>query len=326
MDAVRIGTLGAARITPRALIAPARQLPEVFVGAVAARDHQRAEKFAARYGIPTVHKTYEDLVADPKLDAIYIPLPNSLHYQWVLEALEAGKHVLCEKPFASNAVQAEAILQAAGSGELVVMEAFHYRYHPVAERMRDIAQSGELGEIEHIETSMCIPLPIPGDIRYRADLGGGATMDVGSYAIHMLRTLAGMEPTVTGAASKRTSPEIDRWMRADFEFPSGATGRMTCSLMSMQLLKIAAYVRGSTGEMWVFNPVVPQIYHHIKVKGEFGTRIERLSRISSYEYQLRAFTRAIREGASIYTGPEDALANMRIIDAVYRAAGMEPRS
>jgi predicted dehydrogenase len=143
-----MGTLGAARITPKALIEPARAVPEVTVTAVAARDPQRARAFAAKHGVARVHDSYEALIADPDVDAIYNPLPNSLHAPWTLRAIAAGKHVLCEKPFTSNAAEAEQVAAAARASGLVVMEAMHYRYHPlismIGDRLRQIGgRSGE---------------------------------------------------------------------------------------------------------------------------------------------------------------------------------------
>src|SRR5690349_16395541 len=188
---IRIGVLGAAKIVPMALVHPARRVPDVQVTSIAARDPRRAERFARLFRIPHVHSTYEQLLNDPAIDAIYNPLPNGLHAEWTEKALRAGKHVLCEKPFTANAAEAERVAAVADDTGLVVMEAFHYRYHPVAERLRTIAQSGELGQLRRIETSMCIPLPLPKDIRYRYDLAGGAGMDVGCYATHMNRLVAG---------------------------------------------------------------------------------------------------------------------------------------
>ncbi len=228
MATLRIGVLGAARITPPALVKPARLVDGVEIVAVAARDRARAESFAAKHGIPEVLDTYDDVVRAADVDAIYNPLPNGLHGVWTRRALEAGKHVLCEKPFTANAEEAERVAATAATTGLVVMEAFHYRYHPVARRMVELVASGRLGEVRHIDTSMCIPLPLPKDIRYRLELAGGATMDTGCYAIHMNRLLAGAEPEVTSAAARLAEPGVDRWMRAELAYPGGVTGRMTC--------------------------------------------------------------------------------------------------
>ena len=140
MPPLRIGTLGAARIAPAALVRPARAVADAELTAVAARDPQRAEKFAAQARVPKVHRSYDDLLADPDLDAIYNPLPNGLHAEWTLKALAAGKHVLCEKPFTANATEAEEVAAAAERSGLVVMEAFHYRYHPLAQRLHELAR------------------------------------------------------------------------------------------------------------------------------------------------------------------------------------------
>jgi predicted dehydrogenase len=322
---IRLGILGAARIVPMALLAPARDVPEVEIAAVAARDRARAQAFAQKHGIPRVAGSYDELLADPSIDAVYNPLPNSLHAAWTIRALEAGKHVLCEKPFTANEAEAREVAAAAARTGLVAMEAFHWRYHPLAERMIAIVQSGELGAIRRIETAICIPLPLPGDIRYRLDLAGGATMDTGSYAVSMLRHLAGAEPTVERAEARLSSPGVDRWMQADLRFDDGRTGRITCSLWSATLLRIRARVEGEQGTMDVFNPMAPQFYHHITVKTRAGSRRERVSRVPSYTCQLRAFAGATLRGEAIPTGPDDAVRNMRVIDAVYRAAGLPLR-
>ena len=227
---LRIGALGAARITPTALLRPARALPEAEVVAVAARDPARARRFAARHGIGRVHASYQALLDDPEVDAVYNPLPHGLHCEWSLRALEAGKPVLCEKPLAANEEQALRMAEAAEKTGLALAEAFHWRYHPLAERMRSVVESGALGRIRHVEAALCIPLPIPGDIRYRLDLAGGATMDTGCYTVSLVRFLAGAEPRVVSAEARLSSPGVDRYMRAELSFEDGRTGRMTCSL------------------------------------------------------------------------------------------------
>lgn len=322
---VRIGILGAARIAPMALLRPARAVPEVSVLAVAARDRTRAQAFASKHGITRVHESYDALLADPEIDAIYNPLPNSLHCEWSIKALRAGKHVLCEKPIAANAEEAERMAAAARETGRVLVEAFHWRYHPLAARMREIIDGGELGKIQHVETHFCIPLPIPGDIRYRLDLAGGATMDTGCYAINILRFLAGAEPTVVRAEAKLSSPGVDRYMAADFRFADGRTGRMTCALFSAVLFRASAHVRGERGTLTVFNPVAPQFYHRLTVRSDKGTRRERISGDATYTYQLRAFAAAVRNGTPVPTGSDEAIANMKVIDAVYSAAGLHPR-
>jgi predicted dehydrogenase len=301
-------------------------VPGGTITAVASRSRDRAEAFADRFGIPQRFDTYAALADDPDVDIVYVATPPSRHAADCMLYLGAGKHVLCEKPFAANAGEAEEMAAAARRAGRVLMEAFHYRHHPLAQRMIDIVRSGELGKVRHIETSMCVPLPLPGNIRYRWDLAGGATMDTGAYAIHMLRHLAGAEPRVTHAEARLSSPRVDRWMRADFDFADGRTGRMTCALFSATLLKIAARVEGDAGTLHVLNPVLPQLYHRLTVRSARGKRVERVPGGTTYGHQLAAFVRSVRDGAPVLTSAEDAIANMRVIDAVYRAAGLPPRS
>jgi predicted dehydrogenase len=327
MPGLRIGVLGAARIVPVALLAPAKNVDDVEVTAVAARDPERAAAFARRHGIPRVLASYDALVADPELDAVYVPLPNSLHCEWTLRALEAGKHVLCEKPLASNAAEAERMADAAERANRVLMEAFHWRYHPLAARMIQVATDGTLGRVERIETNMCVPLPLPGNIRYDYALGGGATMDTGCYAVSMLRGLAGDEPEVVSAEAKLSSPRVDRFMSAEVAFPDGRTGRVRCSLFSAVLLDISARVTGDRGEMRVLNPVAPHVgTHRLAIRDADGRkRVERVPGASTYEHQLRAFADAVLRGAPVLTSGRDGVANMRVIDAIYGKAGLPLR-
>jgi predicted dehydrogenase len=322
---LRIGTLGAARITPAALIRPARQVPGAVVTAVAARDPDTATRFAAKHGIDRVHTSYDALVEDPDIDAVYNPLPNSLHGHWTLRALAAGKHVLCEKPFTANADEARTVAEAAADGDRVVMEAFHYRYHPLARRMSDIAGSGVLGEIRHIETSVCFPLLSTGDIRYQLGLAGGATMDAGCYAIHMARLLGGGEPEVTSATAKLSSPGVDRALTARLRFPGGVTARITCSMRSVRLLSVGVRVVGDKGSLHVINPLAPHLWNRVTIRTGGTRTAQRVAGEPTYTYQLRAFVAAVTDGTPTLTPPGDSVANMTVVDNVYRAAGLEPR-
>jgi predicted dehydrogenase len=324
-DPVRIGILGAAKVAPMAVVRPARGNPEATVTAVAARDPERARQFAAKHGIPTVHETYEKLLADEEIDAVYNPLPNALHARWTIAALEAGKHVLCEKPFASNVAEAEAMAAAAERADRVLMEAFHYRYHPLAARMKEVVESGELGPLRHVEAAMCFPLPKFSDIRYQYDLGGGALMDAGCYTIHWARLLGGGEPEVVSARAKRRGPDVDRAMTAELRFPGGHTGRISCSMWSSSWLRFAARAVGEAGELRVLNPLFPHVVHRFSVRANGKRRTERFPRRPTYEYQLEAFCAAVLRDEPTLTPPSDSIATMRVIDAIYEAAGLPLR-
>ena len=205
------------------------------------------------------------------------------------------------------------------------MEAFHYRYHPLAQRMADIIASGELGEIKHVRSTMCFPLPLFKDIRYNFSLAGGAMMDAGCYAVHIARLLGGPDPDVVSAVPKLLNPNIDRAMEAQLRFKSGATGTVTVSMWSWKLLNISCGVVGTKGEMSVFNPVAPQAYHRLTVKTDTGKRTENLGNRPTYLYQLEAFADGVLRGKPVLTSAEDGIVNMSIIDNIYRAAGMPVR-
>jgi len=325
MTPLRIGILGAARIAPAALVRPARRVTDVEVTAIAARDPAKARAFATKHGVARVLDSYEQLVNDGDIDAVYNPLPNGLHGRWTMAALEAGKHVLCEKPFTANAEEARRVAAVAAEHPLVVMEAFHYRYHPLFGRVRELVADGTVGAVRHMEAELCFPLLSRNDIRWDPALAGGATMDAGCYPLHMLRHLAGSEPTVTAARAKLRSPGIDRAMEADLVFGDGTTGRARCSMLSARLLAIRLRVQGDDGEITVLNPLAPDRFHRLTVRSAQGRRVERSSRRATYDFQLDAFVAAVQRGEAIVTGPDDAIATMSLIDDVYRAAGLEPR-
>jgi len=322
---IRIGILGAAAIVPMALTHPAKSVPEVQVTAVAARDPKRAEKFARRYHIPHVHQTYQDLFDDPEIDAIYNPLPNGLHAEWTIKALQAGKHVLCEKPFASNAKEAMEMANAAKETGKVLSEAFAYRTHPLAAHMKEVMASGEIGKIQKIEARFGFLNLNLSNIRYRYDLAGGAQMDAGCYPVSMVRFLMGEEPTVTNAKARLIKPQVDSRMESQLSFPNGVEAHVTCDMLSPRLFDSFLKVQGDTGEMTVISPFQPHWFHLITVRNSKGVKRGRIQGENSYVSQLRVFANSVRSGSSFTTNPEDAINNMRVIDAIYEKAGLALR-
>ena len=189
MEPLRIGILGASRIAPNALFAPASFTGDSLV-AVAARDMAKAETYAATHGIARVLQDYRAVIDDPEVEVIYNPLANGLHAPWNIEAMKAGKHVLSEKPSASTAAEAQRVRDVQADTGALFMEAFHYRYHPVMDRMVELATSGEIGTLTHVDIVMGFPLTRPEDPRWNFEVAGGSLMDVGCYAVHALRTLS----------------------------------------------------------------------------------------------------------------------------------------
>jgi predicted dehydrogenase len=322
---LRMGVLGAAAIVPVALMTPVRSIPEVRVTAIAARDPKRAQAFAHRHKIPHVHQTYEDLIHDPEIEAVYNPLPNGLHAEWTIRALQAGKHVLCEKPMASNAREAEAMANAARATGLVLSEAFAYRYHPLTSYVKAIIDGGELGTIKHIEAQFCFLLPLTNNIRFNYELAGGALMDCGCYPVSLIRYLAGSEPTVARAQARLFAPQVDHNMTADLSFADGRTAHLECGMLSPKLFRSFLKVEGNAGKLRVLSPFQPHWFNWLSVQGTKGNRSERVRGENSYTLQLRAFVKAIRGEMNLNTDPADAIGNMRVIDSIYEKAGLKLR-
>jgi predicted dehydrogenase len=296
---------------------------------VAARDRARAEAFAAEHGVERVADSYAALLADPEVEAVYNPLANALHGPWNLAALAAGKHVLSEKPSASNAEEAAEVREAAAKAGTVFMEGFHYLFHPVTRRLHELLQSGELGELRRVEALVAIQAPGDADPRWSLPLAGGAVMDLGCYSLHALRMLApwaGGAPRLVSArgGERAGAPGVDEWLDAELEFPNGATGSARCH-MAYDGLEMSCRIVGSRGEAFAPNFVLPQMDDRVVVRTAEGERTERLGTRSSYTYQLEAFAARVREGAPLPLDPDDALATMTLIDESYRAAGFEPR-
>ena len=322
---IRIGVLGAAAIVPMALTTPARHVPEAQIVAIAARDPKRAQRFAKRHNIPRIHQTYAELLADPEIDAIYNPLPNGLHAEWTIRALKAGKHVLCEKPMASNALEVEEMVTVARETGLILSEAFAYRYHPLTARVKAIIARGEIGKVQHIEAQFSFLLPSPNNIRFKYKLAGGALMDTGCYPVSLIRHIAEAEPTVERAEARLFSPQVDHNMTADFSFPDGRTAHIECGMLSPKLFRSVLKVEGDAGTLRVLSPFQPHVFNLLTVKGKRGNLRERVSGRNSYELQLRAFIKAIRGEMKLNTDATDAIGNMRVIDAIYEKAGLKKR-
>jgi predicted dehydrogenase len=328
VDPLRIGLLGASRIAGRAIVEPAGATDARLV-VVAARNRQRAEAYATQHGIERVADSYQEVIDDPEVEAVYNPLANGLHGPWNLAAIAAGKHVLSEKPFAANVEEAREVHAAAQQAGVHVVEAFHYAYHPLLQRLHEVIASGELGGLHRAEAMTAIPAPPPNDPRWSLSLAGGALMDLGCYSLHALRKLApyaGGEPTVVEARGEERggAPGVDEWIDAELAYPSGATGTARCN-MNAGAVEMTMRVIGSEGEASLNSFAVPQQDPRLVIRTSDGERTEDLGDRSSYVYQLEAFTALVRDGVPATTDSADAVRNMQLIDVCYQAAGFDPR-
>ena len=322
---LRIGTLGAANITPRALIYPCVDEPQAFVYAIAARDRQRAAAFANAHHIPHVLDDYAQVINHPKVNAVYNPLHIPAHKPWTLAALQAGKHVLCEKSLACNAAEARAMAQAADQAGRVLMDAFHYRYHPIFARAKDIYDSGALGEIHSISAAFHIPVMDPQDIRMNYALGGGVTMDIGCYPISWVRHISGLEPQVLAASAEVGPPQVDVMLKTELALPGGITATTSGDMRPEARFQAFLRVQGTRGSFELVNPLVPQNGHLLRVEVDGTLTEEVCERRPSYAYQLDAFLAAVEDGASVHTDAHDGMKQMLVIDQAYAKAGLPLR-
>ncbi|MGH7024729.1 MAG: Gfo/Idh/MocA family protein [Caulobacteraceae bacterium] len=320
---IRVGLLGASRIARGAVIAPARDNPDFVVQAVAARDPGRARAYAAEHGIPEVSDSYEALVARDDVDLVYNALPPAGHRRWTLAALQAGKDVLCEKPFARDAGEARDMVDAAMASRRVLIEAFHYRFHNVMLAAVALAREGAFGPLQSVEAVFAAPIPrAPGELRWSAEQGGGALMDLGCYTVHSLRSIVGSEPEVIGAECAFDGG-VDASTRAELMFPGGVKGALSCSMVT-EGFNARLTATGERGSLEIVNFLAPQF------GCRFTTTIDGLVRQhgtdgpSTYAAQLVHVAEVLAGTTRPLTGGADAVANMAAIGAIYRAAGRAP--
>ena len=322
---IRIGLLGASRVSRYAVIEPAAGVEGVEVSAVAARDPARAAVFADENEIPRVEADYEALVSSDAVDVVYNGLPPSSHASWTIAALEAGKHVLCEKPFAMDAGEAQAMVDAAERTGNVLLEAYHYRFHPLFARVLEFVGAGRIGTVRELDAHFNVRIAYtPGEIRYDPSLGGGAMMDLGCYCVHWVRTVMAAEPRVLSASAIRHESGVDVEMDALLEFPGGVEARVRSS-MSEDLpagLDAGLVIRGDSGTVTVVNPIAPHAGNEIIIETDDGIAREQVDGETTYVHQLRHLHDVLNGRAEPLTGGSDAIASMRVLDEIYRLAGM----
>ena len=317
-EPLRLGLLSTAKITG-AILDGARVAAGADVVAVASRDRPRAEAFARENGIPAAHGSYEDLLDDDRVEAVYVPLPNSLHLPWAVRALEAGKHVLCEKPLSRRVADVEAAFDAAERADRLLMEAFMWRYHPATEILMRLVGDGVAGRLRVVRAAFGFTLdPAADNVRWSGELEGGALMDVGCYCLSALRLLAG-EPLRVAAERVDGGEGVDARMAGVLRFSGDVVGLFDCAFDVPY--RAAIEVVGSEATIVVRDP-----WHgsnpgvQIQRAGEDPEEVP-VEPANPYGRELDDFARAVREGTEPRLGREDAVGQARAIEALYAAAG-----
>ena len=317
-DTLTWGLISTARIN-RKLIPAIQTLPGCTLMAVASRSQERADDFATELGIPKAYGSYDDLIADPKIDCVYNTLPNSMHAEWTIKAVEAGKHVLCEKPFTMDAQEATAVADAAGASGKVVMEAFMYRFHPQWERVRRLVDNGDIGELKFIRAQMGGRMDRLDDIRMKPEFGGGALMDIGCYCLNACRQITGAEPEWVSATANYEN-DVDVMLAAVMRFPGDVLTEFNCGFRSNPHNDVD--IIGTDASIHIAHPWGPGPDEEVTLVINRDNRIERISvpPADEYEVQVRSFAEAARGNAQLRWGVEDAVAQMRSLDVIRESA------
>ena len=326
-DRLRWGVLSTANIGTEKVIPAIQRSERCEVVAIASRDAARAEAAAARLGIPTAYEGYESLLADPDVDAVYLPLPNHLHARWAIAAAEAGKHVLCEKPLALTAAQAQDMVDAAESADVLLLEAFMYRLHPSWVAVRDMVTSGRIGDLVAVQSWFSYFNDDPENIRNILDYGGGALMDIGCYAVNLSRMLFAGEPdTVEGTVRRDTVTGVDTLTSAILGFDSGVA-TFTCSIRAEPDQRV--HISGTEGHVSVEIPfnipgdIPTRVY--VTSGGEPptapGTETITIPPANVYTVQAEAFAAIVLDGSPNRFPAIDGVANMRVIERIFDVAG-----
>ena len=315
------GILGTARIN-RKVIPAIRAVKGATPFAVASRSKEQAEEYASEYDIAKAFGSYEDLLADPKIDCVYIPLPNSLHAEWTIKALEAGKHVLCEKPLASNEDEAKEVAAAAERTGKVCFEAFMYRFHPQWERTRTLIDTGEIGELKAMHASFGFPLSDTSNVRLRAELAGGSLMDVGCYCVNAARQVSRAEPVgVCAAAFNHEETGVDKAMAGTLEFPEEFLATFDCGFTGAY--RRSATIVGTEGTIHLANPWTPGPDEKttLHVTRSEGSDTFTIPAADEYALEVEHFCNVVRgEEAALRWSIDDAVKQMRVLDALRESA------
>ncbi|MFH1924714.1 MAG: Gfo/Idh/MocA family oxidoreductase [Planctomycetota bacterium] len=317
-EPLRWGILGAGRIA-RKFAGQLPQTPRAELAAVGSRSGDSARRFCEEFG-GTHHAGYDELLADPGVDAVYLSLPNGLHHEWTIRSLEAGKHVLCEKPIAATAAEAQEMFAAAERHGRILIEAFMYRCHPAVEKLIQMVRDGAIGRLKLIRTHFTYNRPEPADdIRFQVQLAGGSLMDIGCYTINLARALAGGEPKGVHAVAHLHPSGVDDYAAGCLEFDGGVLAAFTCG-MTVEADR-TTYACGSEGYVAIDFPWFSDGTFRL-VKGEEAEMIRAEASRDVYALEAEAFARSVQDGAEPWISKADTLGNMRVLDELRGQIGL----
>jgi predicted dehydrogenase len=314
---LRWGILGCARITRRGLIPGIRTSNSGRLVALASREPEVARGWATEFGVPRSYGTYEELIADPGVDAIYLPLPNELHRPWVFAAAEAGKHILCEKPLALDAAEARAMAAHCEARGVVLMEAFMWRHQPRTTTIRTLVAEGVIGDLRLVRSSFSFPIE-PGDWRLDPSRGGGALWDVGCYGVSTARLFAGSEPEAVRSLARFGPTGVDLSLTAELLFPGGVLGLVDCSFE--QLFRCAYELVGTSGRIEVPDAYLPPQRPLARLHTKEGEREIQFDGRDQYGAMVDAFAEAVLSARGLIAPSEDGVSQMEVLDAILSAA------
>lgn len=330
---VRWGLLSTARINERLMPAFRETARSELVG-IASRDSAKATAYANQYGIPNAYGSYEAMLHDPQIDAVYISLPNGFHEEWTVKAADAGKHVLCEKPLALTVGEVDSMAAAARRNGVIVQEAAMYRFHPQTQKLRQMIAEGAIGEVRFIQATFCFTLMNQADVRLDPALGGGALWDIGSYPVSFARTMIGANPTDVVAFQTESDRGVDLSLCGQMRFPGDDVAQFACSFQSVP--HWGAEIIGSKGRITLDIPWThqPGKESHARVtssggptKATFGDSTDHLRDTTftfeargAYHYQIESMVASIRDGAAPMISLDDSRGNVQTLVALYESA------
>lgn len=314
MTLLRWGILGAANIARQHVIPAIQSSERGRVVAIASRSRQRAEIAAQEAGIPHVFDDYAALIQSDDIDAVYVPLPNSEHHPWTIAAAEAGKHVLCEKPFALDARQAEEMVAAGQRNNVLLAEAFMYRHHPLVKTVLDLIHDGAIGDVQLVRSTFSFNITSENNIRLDAALGGGALMDVGCYCVNLARLVTGGEPIDVAAVAEYGPTNVDESFAGVLRFPNGVLSTFDVSVRASGGTNYVLV--GTHGKVVVRQGFKTDKGEEGEIQVHVGAEISRIFTESADPYQLMVddFAASVLDGRPLRWQPEDAVANMRVLD------------